>query len=71
VALPVHLDRKLRAVAVEVEDVGADRMLPAEVQAVELAASDRAPKQALGEGELAPKLLAKSRVSSGASIRPR
>jgi hypothetical protein len=35
-ALPIHLDRQLQHVAVEVEHIGAEGMLSAEVEATDL-----------------------------------
>lgn len=43
----IYLDRQLGGVAIEVEDVGAKRVLPSEVEALESLGSDRPPEGSL------------------------
>src|SRR5262249_14113226 len=49
VASAVHLHDQSRLVAVEIHDVGADGMLPPELQTRETPAPQRTPQSALGE----------------------
>jgi hypothetical protein len=58
-ALAVDFDRQLRLVAIEVEDIAADGMLPAKVQTAELARTNRSPDQALRQAETSAQILRK------------
>ena len=51
VALPIHLDAEARPRAVEVEDVGAQRVLLAEVEALLSPGLEALPEQGLGQGQ--------------------
>jgi hypothetical protein len=53
--LSVDFDHQSRLVAVEVDDERADRLLAAELQAGEAAASDLGPEERFGDGGVSTK----------------
>jgi len=56
VALAVDLYRQSKLPAVEIEDVGADRVLPAEAEAGQTLSTQGLPQKDLGQGEPSPEL---------------
>ena len=53
-ALPIDLNGQSEFMAEEVENVGADGMLPAESQTGQATPSQRSPKQPFGERQASP-----------------
>ena len=56
VALSIDLNGQAKRVTVEIEDVGADRMLSSEAQACQASAAQLLPHQDFWQGEPPPKL---------------
>ena len=54
-ALAVDLHRQLRLRTIEIQNVGADRMLTAKAKPVQPSLAQAVPENDLGEGHLAPK----------------
>jgi hypothetical protein len=54
VAVTVDLDRKLRLIAIEVEDIGPDGMLASNPEVVELPIAQPFPEQSFGQAHSPP-----------------